>query len=107
MLNRLIRFRKDIVTLWHAFWDPMTPLYLKVLTVLTALYVLSPIDLVADFVPVLGWIDDVLIVSMMVSFIVSRLPRPVPVRPSRRNAHASGTTANGKVIDGTAREIRN
>lgn len=107
MLNRLIRFRKDIVTLWQAFWNPMTPLYLKVLTVLTALYVLSPIDLVADFVPFLGWVDDVLIVSMMVSFIVSRLPRPAPARANRHSACPDHRAANGKTIDGTAREIRN
>lgn len=101
MLNRLIRFRNEIITLWHAFKHPLTPLYLKVLMVLTALYVISPVDIIADIIPILGWVDDVLIVSMMVSFIMSRLPRPAPVRPSR-----TADYTQGKVIDGTAREIR-
>lgn len=100
MLNRLIRFRKDIVTLWHAFWNPLTPTYLKVITVVTALYVLSPADILPDIIPVLGLVDDVLIVTFMVSWIVSRLPQP-----ARQSAHdpAFDDVVDGPVIDGTAR----
>ena len=97
MLKRLIRFRNEIITLWYAFWNPLTPLYLKVLTVLTALYVLSPIDLIADFIPILGWVDDAFVVMLMVSFIVSRLPRTAPVSPRRRSDSAT--------IDGTYRRM--
>lgn len=99
MLNRLIRFRKDIVTLWHAFWNPLTPTYLKVITVITALYVLSPADILPDIIPVLGLVDDVLIVTFMVSWIVSRLPQP-----AQQSAHDPAfEDVNGPVIDGTAR----
>ncbi len=100
VVQRLIRFRREIVKLWHAFWHPLTPTYLKVLTILTALYVISPIDLVADFIPVLGWVDDFIIVSFAVSWIVSRLPRvtqdPMPQDYSR-------TGAPDKTIEGKAR----
>lgn len=100
IVQRLIRFRREMVTLWHAFWHPLTPTYLKVLTVLTVLYVLSPIDLVADFIPVLGWVDDVIIVSFAVSWIVSRLPRAATnTAPTERPHKASSE----KIIDGKAR----
>jgi len=75
IMQRLIQFRREIVTLWHAFWHPLTPTYLKVLTVLTVVYVISPVDLITDIIPVIGWVDDVVIVSFAVSWIVSRLPR--------------------------------
>lgn len=75
IMTRLIRFRREVTTLWHAFWHPLTPTYLKVLTVLTVVYVISPLDLITDIIPVIGWVDDVVIVSFAVSWIVSRLPR--------------------------------
>jgi uncharacterized membrane protein YkvA (DUF1232 family) len=95
MLKRLIRFRNEVITLWHAFWNPLTPLYLKVLTVLTALYLVSPIDLIADFIPVIGWLDDIVIVPLMVSFIISRLPRTAPVYSRATQASTGGRTIDG------------
>ncbi|MEO5804881.1 YkvA family protein [Devosia sp.] len=73
-IARVILFRKEVVTLFHAFRDPYTPGYLKLAMIGVVLYVLSPIDLVPDFIPLLGWVDDVMLVSMAVSWIVSRVP---------------------------------
>lgn len=87
IMTRLIRFRREVTTLWHAFWHPLTPTYLKVLTVLTVIYVISPLDLITDIIPVIGWVDDVVIVSFAVSWIVSRLPRI-----STTNRHAQNTS---------------
>jgi len=95
--TRLIQFRREIVSLWHAFWHPLTPIYLKVLTVLTVLYVLSPLDLIADFIPVLGWVDDVVIVSFAVSWIVSRLPHIVH---QDRNSQRPRPSGRQKIIEG-------
>ncbi|WP_424984046.1 YkvA family protein [Maritalea sp. S77] len=101
IVQRLVRFRREIVTLWHAFWHPLTPTYLKALTILTALYVISPIDLVADFIPVLGWIDDFVIVSFAVSWIVSRLPRATT--QTQTHQYDEPLSDDDKTIDGTAR----
>lgn len=97
IFQRLMLFHRQLITLWRAFWHPLTPLYLKVITLLTALYVLSPFDLVPDFVPLLGWADDVIIMSFLVSWIVSRLPRTAPQpRPEPyQNANSGGKTING------------
>ncbi|AVX03036.1 hypothetical protein MXMO3_00490 [Maritalea myrionectae] len=100
IIQRLMRFRREIVQLWYAFWHPLTPTYLKVLTILTTLYVISPIDLVADFIPVLGWIDDFIIVSFAVSWIVSRLPR---VTQDPMPHDYAQTDTQEKTIEGKAR----
>lgn len=102
LVQRLVRFRREIVTLWHAFWHPLTPTYLKALTILTALYVISPIDLVADFIPVLGWVDDFIIVSFAVSWIVSRLPR-ITTRP--QTDRYEDTESTDHTIEGKARRM--
>lgn len=76
-LSRLYLLRNDIVTLWRAFWHTATPLYLKAATLGLVIYVLSPIDLVPEFLGLFGIVDDVLIVGFVSRWIVSRLPDDV------------------------------
>ena len=54
--------KRDVVALWLAARDGRTPLAAKLLAGAVAAYALSPIDLIPDFVPVLGYLDDLLIV---------------------------------------------
>lgn len=75
--RRFAAFGRDAVMLWHAFWSPATPGGLKFATALAGLYLVSPIDLVPGLVPVLGVVDDLIIVPLMVSQISRRLPEPV------------------------------
>jgi uncharacterized membrane protein YkvA (DUF1232 family) len=56
--------RHDAVALWLAARDPRTPVLAKVVAAAVAAYALSPIDLIPDFVPVLGYLDDVIIVPL-------------------------------------------
>lgn len=93
-LPRFLRFRKEVVVLWRALRAPATPLYLKAATLFAVLYLVTPTDLVPDVIPFVGWIDDIVLVPLMVSWIVSRLPVAAPA--SARN--------DGPIIDGTARE---
>jgi Uncharacterized conserved protein len=76
LLPRVLRFRKEVVLLWQAFRSPATPLYLKVATAFVAFYLINPFDLIPDLMPILGWADDLILVPLMVSWIVSRLPVP-------------------------------
>ncbi|MBU1335293.1 MAG: DUF1232 domain-containing protein [Alphaproteobacteria bacterium] len=95
-LPRLVLFRKEVVQLWKAFFAPETPLFLKAATLFVAFYLVSPIDIIPDFIPFAGWIDDIVLVPMMVSWIVSRLP--IKVRADHRER-------NGQTIDGRARRV--
>jgi uncharacterized membrane protein YkvA (DUF1232 family) len=95
LLTRLLTFRKELVTLWRAFLAAETPLHLKALMLLVPLYLVSPLDVIPDFIPIAGWLDDMIVIPMLVSWIVKMLPQRVPVR---------ATTPRGdKVIDGTYR----
>ena len=97
LLNRFLQFRTEFGQLWRAFRAPETPMHLKALMLLVPLYLLSPLDLIPDFIPLAGWLDDVVIIPMLVSWIVSMLPRREPAR-----ARAAG---GDKVIDGTWRRM--
>lgn len=92
LLVRFATFRNELATLWRAFMAPETPWHLKALMLLVPAYLLSPIDLIPDLVPILGWVDDFVVVPMLVSWIVKMIPQPVRVRPD-----------GSKEIDGTYR----
>lgn len=81
---RFMLFRKDMVRLFHAFRDPVTPLYLKLATLGVVFYILNPIDLIPDFLPLLGIVDDLMLVSIAVGWIVSRLPQQATVSATYR-----------------------
>ena len=66
------RIKRDVVALWIAARDPRTPWLAKLVAGAVAAYALSPIDLIPDFIPVLGLIDDLLIVPAGI-WIASRL----------------------------------
>lgn len=69
---RLIK--RDVMTLWIAARDPRTPLSAKVVAVVIAAYALSPIDLIPDFVPVLGYLDDIILVPLGIMLAVRLIP---------------------------------
>lgn len=98
LLARFMTFRRELATLWRAFLAPETPLHLKALMLLVPAYLLSPIDLIPDIIPFLGWVDDLVIVPLLVGWIVKMLPQRAP---------AYSRSADGaKVIDGEYRRRR-
>lgn len=66
--------KRDVVALWIAARSPRTPLGAKVVAGVVAAYALSPIDLIPDFIPILGYLDDVLIVPLGVALAVRMIP---------------------------------
>ncbi|WP_408593763.1 YkvA family protein [Limnohabitans sp.] len=77
--------KRDGVTLWFAGKNPMTPWYAKALGALVVAYALSPIDLIPDFIPVLGYLDDVLLLPVLIWLAVKLLPAEV-LQDCRRQA---------------------
>jgi uncharacterized membrane protein YkvA (DUF1232 family) len=71
------RLKQDTVMLWFARRHPDTPLLAKLLCVLTVAYALSPIDLIPDFVPVLGLLDELILLPFMIWLAVRMLPSQV------------------------------
>jgi uncharacterized membrane protein YkvA (DUF1232 family) len=66
--------RRDAVAVWIAARDPRVPWYAKALGLAIAAYALSPIDLIPDFIPVLGYVDDVIILPLGILLAVHLIP---------------------------------
>jgi uncharacterized membrane protein YkvA (DUF1232 family) len=81
MLERLRawarRLKQDVVALWLAARDPRVPWLAKALAAGVAAYALSPIDLIPDFIPVLGYLDDLILVPLGIVLAVRLIPPPV------------------------------
>ena len=71
------RIKRDGITLWFARKHPQTPWYAKALGVFVVAYALSPIDLIPDFIPVLGYVDDVLLLPGLIWLAIRLLPTEV------------------------------
>ncbi|RJT37300.1 DUF1232 domain-containing protein [Mesorhizobium waimense] len=67
----------DVHAIYLAAGDPRTPWYAKVLALCVAGYALSPIDLIPDFIPVLGYLDDVIIVPLGILAVLKMIPPEV------------------------------
>ena len=66
--------RGDARLLWLALKHPLSPGWLKPAVALMVLYVLSPVDLIPDVIPLLGLVDDVVLLPLAIRFILKRLP---------------------------------
>lgn len=66
--------KRDVVALWIAARDPRVPWHVKALCAAIAAYALSPIDLIPDFIPVLGYLDDVILLPLAILVAVRLVP---------------------------------
>lgn len=71
------RLRRDVAVLELAARDPRVPIAAKALALVIGAYVLSPIDLIPDFIPVVGLLDDLLIVPAGIWLTVRMIPPPI------------------------------
>lgn len=81
--------KADVIALWIAARDRRTPPGAKLLAAAVAAYALSPIDLIPDFVPVLGYLDDLLVVPLGIWLAVRMIP-PALMAEFRARARSSG-----------------
>ncbi len=71
---RALKIRLKIKTLYFAYGDPNTPLCARVMLCVTLGYALSPVDLIPDFIPVLGYLDDLLLLPLMITLSLRLIP---------------------------------
>lgn len=71
------RIKRNVVALWLAARDPRVPVAAKVVAAIVAAYALSPIDLIPDFIPILGYLDDVILVPLGIALAVRMIPAPL------------------------------
>ena len=87
---------RDVHALYLAAGDPRVPLYAKVAAIAVAAYAFSPIDLVPDFIPILGYVDDLLIVPLGILLAVKLVPADLMLEFRNAAATADGERALGK-----------
>jgi uncharacterized membrane protein YkvA (DUF1232 family) len=95
------RLKRETYALYLAIRDPRVPWYAKALAVCVVGYAFSPIDLIPDFIPVVGYLDDLILVPLGVALVVRLIPPPV-LADCRERATA---TLHGKVTDWAAARI--
>lgn len=99
MIDRLKQWaraiKRDITTLWLAARHPDVPWYAKAVAAATVAYALSPIDLIPDFVPVLGHLDDLIIVPAGILLAVWLIPADI-LAELRSQAEATGRLPKSK-----------
>ncbi len=69
--------KRQVATLYFAYRDPRTPWYARAFAALVVAYAFSPIDLIPDFIPVLGYLDDLVVVPLGVWLALKMVPPPV------------------------------
>ena len=78
MLERLKaivrKLKMEIVPLYFALFDNRTPIIAKVFAWITIGYLLSPIDLIPDFIPIIGLLDELIIVPLLIKFTMRLIP---------------------------------
>jgi uncharacterized membrane protein YkvA (DUF1232 family) len=71
------QLKNDVYALYLASKHPKTPWYAKALAILIIGYALSPVDLIPDFIPVIGYIDDLLLIPAGISLLIRMIPKEI------------------------------
>lgn len=82
-VGRMKGLKRDVPAIFLALKDRETPIAAKALAAVTVGYALSPIDLIPDFIPLLGYLDDVILLPAMVALTIKLIPSPVLERCRR------------------------
>ena len=84
--ERAQKLKMDVPTIFLALKDKDTPITAKIFAGITVAYALSPIDLVPDFIPVLGYLDDVILLPMLVALTIKFIPTDIIERNRQKAA---------------------
>ena len=86
--------KRETTALWFALRDPRTPWAARVVGALVVAYALSPIDLIPDFIPVLGLLDDLILLPLGIALCIRLIPADVFEDARRRAIDAERQSAN-------------
>lgn len=99
MIERLkqfaVRLKRDIHTLYFAAQDSRTPWYAKLVVLIVIAYAFSPVDLIPDFIPVIGLLDELILLPLGIALAIRLLPEAVL---SECRARQMAKSERGKVL---------
>jgi uncharacterized membrane protein YkvA (DUF1232 family) len=79
------QLKAQLLTLWFCRSHPDTPLAAKLLAALVVAYAFSPVDLIPDFIPVIGYLDELVLLPLAIALVLRLIPEPV-LAASRQKA---------------------
>lgn len=100
--ERARQLKRETYALYLAYRDPRTPWYARLWTALVVAYAFSPIDLVPDFIPLLGYLDDLLLLPLGVSLALRLIP---PAVMADARTRADTVMAGGKPVNRAAAAV--
>lgn len=75
--KRAGKLKQNVYVLFLAYRDPRVPWYAKLVAICVVAYAFSPIDLIPDFIPILGYVDDLIIVPLGVALALRMIPKSI------------------------------
>lgn len=91
--ERAKKLKTDVPAVFLALKRRETPWYAKIMAAIVVVYALSPVDLIPDFIPVLGYLDDIIILPALIALTVKLIPKSVF---AECRVQSEGMWANGK-----------
>jgi uncharacterized membrane protein YkvA (DUF1232 family) len=96
------RMKRDTLALYLASRDPRVPWYAKAMAIATAAYAFSPIDLIPDFIPVLGYVDELFVLPLFIALTIRLVPREIMaelrIEADHRLTNARPRSTTGAVV---------
>jgi uncharacterized membrane protein YkvA (DUF1232 family) len=96
--HRARLLKREVIALYYAYRDPRTPWYARIFVALVVGYALSPIDLIPDFIPVLGYLDDLILVPLGISIALKLIPPEVMITSRQKADNPIHNQAIGQVF---------
>ncbi|WP_079508719.1 YkvA family protein [Mesobacillus jeotgali] len=72
--KRMKKIKEDIFIIAEAYKHPDTPFFIKILALIVVGYAFSPIDLIPDFIPILGYLDDLILIPLGIAMLLKLIP---------------------------------
>lgn len=82
---KILKFQAYV--LYYSYRDPETPLFAKIFAAIVTAYAFSPIDLIPDFIPILGYLDDLILIPLGVALVIRLIPAEVLKRSREKAAN--------------------
>lgn len=68
------KLKNEVIAIYFVMKHPETPLYAKIFTAIIVGYALSPIDLIPDFIPILGYVDEAILLPLAIALVIKMIP---------------------------------
>lgn len=91
------QLKRDLIAIYIAMKNPKTPWYAKVMAFIVVGYAFSPIDLIPDFIPILGYLDDALLLPIGIAITLRLIPKAIMADARKEAAKMPQNTGNHRV----------